>query len=177
MKSILEKLKGGDLRSIGKANEVTKSVLENPKLFKEVFEGITDPDPLIRMRAADVAEKVSRKHPEYLQPFKTQLINDVAKISQQEVRWHFAQMISYLTLTSKERSKITKILFFWLENEESNIVRVMSLQCLADFAKHDIVIKDKIVPLLKKFLVGDAQSLKSRSRKLLKEFSAKEQNL
>lgn len=177
MKSILEKLKGGDLRSVGKANEVMKSVLKNPKLFKEIFQGISDTDPLIRMRAADVAEKISRQHPKYLQPFKTQLINDVVKITQQEVRWHAAQMFSYLSLTPKERSRVAKVLFSWLENEKSNIVKVMSLQALTDFAKQDNKIKSKVMPLIQKFILSGNPSLKSRSKRLLKEFVAQQQNL
>ena len=174
MKSILEKLKGGDLRSVGKANEVLKSVLKNPILFKKIFQGISDTDPLIKMRAADVAEKISRQHPEYLQPFKTQLINDVVKITQQEVRWHAAQMFSYLSLTPKERSRVAKVLFSWLEKEKSNIVKVMALQTLTDFAKQDNNIKSKVMPLLHKLFLSGSPSLKNRSKRLLKEFVAQQ---
>jgi hypothetical protein len=177
MKNFLGQLKGGDLRSIGKSDEVVKSVLKDPKLFKEVIEGMTDSDPLIRMRSADVAEKVSKLHPEYLQSFKKQLINEATKISQQEVRWHTAQMFSYLALAPKERDKVAKILFSWVETEKSSIARVMSLQTLANLAKQDRKIKIKVVALLRKFLEDSTPSLKSRSRKILKEFAAKEQNL
>ncbi len=176
MKSILEKLKGGDFRSIGKANEVTTSVLKNPKLFKEIIQGITDTNPLIRMRAADVAEKVSKQHPEYLQPFKRKLINEVTKIAQQEVRWHTAQMFSYLSLTPKERSRVAKVLLSWIENEKSNIVRVMSLQTLADFTKQDKKIKNQVMPLLQEYIMSGSPSLRSRSARLLKEFATKKQN-
>jgi hypothetical protein len=68
---ILEKLKGGDLRSIGRSEEVVQDILENSTLFKAVFEGLLDDDARIRMRSADVLEKVSSKHPKYLQAFKT----------------------------------------------------------------------------------------------------------
>ncbi len=126
------------------------------------------------MRAADVAEKVSKQHPEYLQPFKRQLINEISGISQQEVRWHAAQMFSYLSLTSKERNRVIKILLSWIENEKSNIVRVMSLQTIADFTKQDKKIKNQIMPLLQKFVTNGNPSLRSRSKKLLREFAAKE---
>lgn len=82
MHEILAKLKGGDLRSIGGADEVVRDILKNPKLFGEVFEGMLSDDPLIRMRSADALEKVSSKHPEYLQPFKDVLINEVSKVEQ-----------------------------------------------------------------------------------------------
>lgn len=157
------------MRSVGKANEVAKLIFQNPKFFRELFKEIMDPDPLVKMRAADAAEKVSKQHPEYLQPFKKTLIKTVAKILQQEVWWHAAQMFSYITLTSKERTLVSKILFSWLENEKSNIVRVMSLQTLADLSKQDRAIQRKIIPLLQKFLNHGTPSLKSRSRKLLKE--------
>jgi len=92
MRKILDKLKGGDLRSIGRSEEVVLDILKNPALFKTVFEGMLDNDPRVRMRSADVLEKVSSKHPEYLQSFKSRLINEISKIEQQEVRWHVAQM-------------------------------------------------------------------------------------
>jgi hypothetical protein len=50
----------------------------HPSLFKDVFEGMLNDNPLIRMRSADVIEKVSQKHPKYLQPFKHRLINEVS---------------------------------------------------------------------------------------------------
>jgi len=95
MSQVLQKLKGGDLRSIGRSEEVMQDILKNPALFGEVFEGMLNDDPRVRMRSADALEKVSSKHPEYLQPFKNWLINEIAKIKQQEVRWHVAQMFSY----------------------------------------------------------------------------------
>lgn len=77
MDQTLKKLKGGDLRSIGKADEVVKDIIENPKLFGEVFKGMLDDDPIVRMRSADALEKVSSTHPEYLQQFKGKLIKSL----------------------------------------------------------------------------------------------------
>ncbi|MCS5422239.1 MULTISPECIES: hypothetical protein [Psychrilyobacter] len=51
MSQILKKLKGGDLRSIGRSNEVVQEILDKPSLFKEVFEGMLSSDPIIRMRS------------------------------------------------------------------------------------------------------------------------------
>lgn len=109
--NILERLKGGDLRSIGSADEIVVEILRKPSLFEEVFRGMTHTDSLVRMRSADVLEKVSRIHPEYLQPYKQRLMGEVAAIEQQEVRWHVAQMFSYLNLDKSERAKAAKILF------------------------------------------------------------------
>jgi hypothetical protein len=108
---VLNKLAGGDRRSIGNSNEVVADVIRDPSLFEPVFNGMLNDDPLIRMRSADAVEKISAKHPEYLQPYKEQLIKQVAKSEQQEVRWHVAQMIPYLDLTREEQTTVLEILY------------------------------------------------------------------
>ena len=60
-------LSGGDLRSDGMANEVVRLVRENPFLVNELIEGMTAKDDVIRGRSADVLEKLTRDHPEYVQ--------------------------------------------------------------------------------------------------------------
>ena len=92
MQEVLNKLAGGDRRSIGKSNEVVADVIHSPSLFGLVFQGMLSDDPLIRMRSADAIEKITVKHPEYLQPYKEKLIKQIATSEQQEVRWHVAQM-------------------------------------------------------------------------------------
>lgn len=53
MTDSLNKLKGGDLRSKGKSEEVVDDILKQPLLFGEVFNGMLNDDPVVRMRAAD----------------------------------------------------------------------------------------------------------------------------
>jgi len=61
MGRILQELKGGDLRSIGRAEEVVQDILNNPVLFAEVFEGMLDNDLLVRMRSVNI--KISTNGP------------------------------------------------------------------------------------------------------------------
>ncbi len=141
----LEKLRGGDLRSIGKSNEVVQDILDKPALFGGVFAGLFHEDPVIRMRSADVIEKVSKVRPMYLQPYKDRLIKDVSKINQREVRWHLAQMFSYLELNREEKMAVAKILCSWIDSEKSKIVIVNSLQTLAEFAREEQGMKPVII--------------------------------
>ena len=64
--SILNKLRGGDLRSIGRSNEIAGEIEKNASLFETVFRGLYDNDPIVRMRSADVIEKVTQNKPELL---------------------------------------------------------------------------------------------------------------
>ncbi len=62
---------------------------------------------------------------------------DVTKINQQEVRWHLAQMFSYLELNREEKMAVAKILCSWIDSEKSKIVIVNSLQTMAEFAREE----------------------------------------
>jgi hypothetical protein len=169
--NLLLKLKSGDLRSIGKADEVVQDILNDPSLFKEVFEGMLNKDPVIRMRSADAIEKVSAKRPEYLRPFKSKLINQISKIEQQEVRWHVAQMFSYIKINKTERDKIIKILSSYIVTDESKIVKTFSMQTLADLAEKDEQIKPKIINLIKGMIKNGSPAIISRGKKLLKQLN------
>ncbi len=134
MVEILKKLQGGDLRSIGRANEVVGDVLDNSSLFGQLFDGMCSKDPVIRMRAADAVEKVTRSNTDLLVPFKKRLIEEVSQIEQQEVRWHVAQMFPRLDLERDELERVFQLLLEWIKGSKSNIVKVNSMQSLYDIA-------------------------------------------
>ncbi|MFQ5610768.1 MAG: hypothetical protein ACE5H9_01395 [Anaerolineae bacterium] len=167
MSQILQKLKGGDLRSIGRAEEVVQDVLHNPALFGEVFEGLLDDDPRVRMRSADALEKVSAKHPEYLQPFKSRLIREIARSDQQEVRWHVAQMFSYLEIDHRERDEIVEILLGYIDTSESKIVKTFSMQTLADLAEQDELLRPQVIEKLAELVETGSPAMVSRGKKLI----------
>ncbi|MBL7183863.1 MAG: hypothetical protein ISS50_05375 [Anaerolineae bacterium] len=163
---ILKKLAGGDRRSIGRVSEVVADVLNDPTLFEVVFCAMLSDDPVIRMRSADAVEKITASHPEYLQPHKTKLIQQVAKIEQQEVRWHVAQMIPRLELSEEERAVVVEILLNYL-NDKSKIVKTFSMQALADLAEQDASLRSQVIPLLEELTRTGSPAMKSRGRKLL----------
>jgi hypothetical protein len=170
MQEVLSKLAGGDRRSIGGSNEVVADVMRDPSLFEPVFNGMLSDDPLIRMRSADAIEKITAKHPEYLQPYKEKLIKQVAKSEQQEVRWHVAQMIPRLDLTKEERAIVLEILDVFL-NDKSNIVKTFSMQALADLAEQDINLRVRVIPLLEELTRTGSPAMRSRGRKLLQKLT------
>ena len=73
-KNLLAQLTGGDRRSIGRANQVAAAVLQSPETFPELIKGLWSEDSLVRMRAADAVEKISRQKPELLHPYKKELL-------------------------------------------------------------------------------------------------------
>jgi hypothetical protein len=119
MSNIVDKLRGGDRRSIGRSDEVARQIAKNPKLFAQVFAALLDANPIIRMRAADAIEKASALDSRLLQPHKHIILKKITTIPQQEVRWHVAQILPRLKLTPKERDHAVPILFDYLEDKSS----------------------------------------------------------
>ena len=171
MNPVLTKLAGSDLRSIGRVSEVVEDVLRNPSLFDAVFNGMLSDDPAMRMRAADAAEKITVQHPEYLQPYKEKLIQQVARIDQQEVRWHVAQMVPRLQLNHDELTAVVEIFKDYL-NYKSIIVKTFSMQALADFAEKEGSLRPQVVDLLEKLTRTGSPAMRSRGQKLLKKLKS-----
>jgi hypothetical protein len=87
-KNILTLLRGVDRRTIGRSDQVAEMVSGDAKLFPKLITALWSPEALVRMRAADVAEKVTGKHRELLQAYKDEFLGLMAETLQQELRWH-----------------------------------------------------------------------------------------
>ena len=170
MLTIYDLLKGNDLRSIGKSNEVVELVTSDPELFDEVFNGILHEDKVIRARCADAVEKVARKFPEYIQKRKTVILKNLKAYNQKEVIWHIASMLGVLKLTPKENKTATTQLFKWLESSDSIIVKVICMQTLSDFALRDKKLLKSVRDEIERQMINGAPAVKARGRHILKAF-------
>ncbi len=168
---ILHALRGGDRRSIGRSNQVVAVIRRQPVLFPALIDGMHHADELVRMRAADAAEKLTVANPEWLQPFKVRLMRLAAKEKQQEVRWHLAQMLPRLDLSTSERKLVVTTLRNYLE-DESRIVKTFAMQGLVDVVKQDPRLVKSIRGLISTLTRMGSPSMKSRGRKLLLELHA-----
>jgi hypothetical protein len=160
-------LVGTDRRSIGQANEVGALVLREPRRFAELIGFLWSDDPVVRMRAADAAEKISLQRPRLLAPFKAELLGLLLEAEQQELRWHLALMIPRLTMTKKERQRAAEGLRRYLE-DRSSIVKTFAMQGLTELAS----VEQSLLPEVREIL-ADAEragtpAMRARARKLVK---------
>ena len=193
---ILGQLEGGDRRSVGRADEVAALVSRNPKLFPRLFAGLWSDDPLVRMRATDAAEKVTRTAPQLLQPYKAELLGLLAESAlgepefvesdqqpvqkrvrrsskqvvqqpiQQEVRWHLAVMVPRLKLIPAEAQRVASQLTVYLE-DRSSIVKTFALQGLWELAQQHASVRPLVLELLERAARSGTPAMRARSRKLL----------
>jgi len=169
MNAIVRKLQGGDLRSIGRANEVVAQVLKSPELMGDLFEGLFHKEPVVRARTADSLEKICVKQPNLLRPFRARILSEVSPIDQKEVRWHVAQILGRVALTTKQRDKAVKVLRDYMHMNDSQIVRVCALQALTDLARKDTTLQSEVNRLVEDSLHDQSPSIRARARKIQSE--------
>lgn len=163
---ILDQLRGGDRRSIGRVPQIVQEVSKNPELAGELVVGLVNDDPIIRMRAADALEKVSKERPALLEPFKDIFLSAAADSEQQEVRWHLAQMLPRLKLSQKEKDGVVSILLGYLE-DRSSIVKVCAMQALAELAVNDQRLVSSVKPVIERACRQGTPAMRARGRKLI----------
>jgi hypothetical protein len=145
-RNILALLEGGDRRSIGLSDQVASIVSTSRALFPELMKGWRSEDALVRMRAADATEKVARKIPELLPPYKKEFLGLMAEAREPELRWHLAVMVPRLPLNLKERLLATSLLSSYLK-DRSSIVKTFALQGLADLTVDDTSILPGVIEI------------------------------
>ncbi|MBI4417524.1 MAG: hypothetical protein HY563_02025 [Ignavibacteriales bacterium] len=163
---LLAMLVGGDLRSIGRSDEAAAEVLANPLLFQYLVKGMLSSDPVLRIRSADAAEKVTAHNPVVLVPHKKKILAVLSRADQKEVRWHVAQIIPRLALNSSERKVAAGILSGYLD-DSSSIVRTCAMQSLAQIALTDSRLRVSITKTIAKLAESGTPAMKARGRKLL----------
>ena len=164
---IREVLSGGDLRSVGHVDAVVAYVGNDPDRFSELMTGLTDDRPVVRMRSADAMEKVTRRHPKLLRAHQASLFEQLQIATQQEVRWHLAQLMPRMTWTEEEASDIVRVLTDWIAAETSAIVIVNALQAMFDLSAMHPRFRDELKALLETQLAAGSPAVKSRAKKLL----------
>jgi hypothetical protein len=163
---IAERLSGGDRRHLGATEDVVSLVLRDNARFGELFDAMMHEDPVVRMRAADATEKLTRVRPDLLAPYRKRLIEEVGELDQLEIRWHVAQMLSHVRLDPKERSKATALLERYLQDKSVTVV-VESLQTLVDFTRDDRRLRKRVAPIVERMATHGTPAMQARARKLL----------
>jgi hypothetical protein len=166
MTNLLELLQRGDMRTNESVDEVVHMVEDDPKLFASLIDAMKDTDKHVRMRASDAVEKLSLTHPEWLQVYKNEILNEVAKIDQQEVQWHMCQIIPHLKLNSEERIEAYKTIENYFKTTKSRIVMAFSLQALVQLGLEDGKLLAKAKRLLSENAMSDIPAVKVRVRNL-----------
>jgi hypothetical protein len=164
-----ETLSGGNRTSVGEADQVIRKLLKAPSGLAEIYKLFLDGDPVVAMRASYVAMRVAEQSPESVKPFAKDLLKNLEKYTQQEVRWHIPQLLVHLDLTKPQRKRAYEVIMEWAETDKSKIVGYYGFQAAADFAEIDQTLLQDFIPRIRKANKTGAKSIQNRCKKIAKQ--------
>jgi hypothetical protein len=100
----------------------------------ELWSCLRNTDPVVRMRAADALEKISRVVPDQFEPYKEALLTRKLEDGSVELRWHLIAITSRLALQANEAGRFFGYLDQCLRRDASRIVKVAALQAAYDLS-------------------------------------------
>ena len=166
MGRLYDLIKDGGLNTAGGAGKAAMAVRAKPGLAGELVDLLSDPNPAVRMRAADALEKASAQNAGLLAPHKDALLEKAEITAQQELRWHFAQVLPRLDLDADEIHELADLLQRWYARDASRIVRTFALQGLVDLAGKDGQLIGPAQALVDQALESPLPAVRARARKL-----------
>jgi len=166
-RDVLERLRGGDLRSTGAADEVAREAIADPSLVPTLFEGMNSREPVMRMRCADALEKATRVHPERLQSHSAQLLRHLTPSQQKEVLWHVLQMTPRVRWRETKREAVFLAVEHCLSSS-SSIVKTCAMQAMVELSAQFPAHFGRTEALLRQLSVSGTPAMRSRGIKLLR---------
>lgn len=157
---------GKDLRS-NKRNKLVIERIQDQHAFDELFSFLFHHERPLVMRTADAIEKITKAHPEFLSIHKEQIFRLLQSADHIELKWHIAQLLPRLQLTSEELEHAWKTLSYWVQNpNEGKIVRINALQSLYDLSLLHPALRPSFLNVFTRLEHERAPSLQARMKKL-----------
>jgi hypothetical protein len=159
---------GGKANSLGRANEVTETVLGDHDRLEELYQCLFADDAWVRMRAADSLEKICRVHPDWLAPYIDRIAGELASSEQASIQWHIAQIYRQVSLTPAQKA----FAILWLKARLAStdvdwIVAANVLDTLAQFTRDGAVPESELRRLIAIQQTHRSKSVVRRASKLL----------
>lgn len=167
MGTVVDELRGGDPKSLGRSAEIASRAAADPSLLDELFQGVADQDRAVRARCADAIEKAVAAKPEILHPYKDTVLRWMATVEDWTVREHVCLLLPRLHLTARERREAFEIARSYL-SDRSSIVRTFAMQAMFDLATQDRDLMPDTLDVLDHAVAKGTAAMKARARMLLR---------
>jgi len=137
-----------------KVTLLTENIKSDKKLFDDLMEVFKTGSDVEKGTCAEVMQQVSKDHPEIVFSYLDILIEYI-NYKAPRVKWGVPESIG--NLAEKYPAAVAKAIPKLLINtrEESTVVRWCAAFALAEIAKYNIVAREELLPLFKKFIVEE----------------------
>lgn len=151
-------------------DRITKAIGNNPSEFKKIIDIIYHAEPPLPQRAAWLLAAVNEKHPELLEPYLSNFINDIKKFKTDAIRRNMSVVLASHTIPKKLQGKLINVCFdLILSPNEKVVMKVHAMQCIANIAKEHPELIPELKAAIKDQLPKTTAAFHARARMILKK--------
>ena len=141
-------------------------MLADLSLVRELAAGLRLANPLVRMRCADVLEKVSRTAPQSLRTLRRQMLRLLRMPQPKEVLWHLLQIAPRIRWSPSDLIDVNAAASAALA-DASSIVKACALQALVELLAQDPRRAPEVRRQVNLAVASATPAVRARARKLM----------
>jgi hypothetical protein len=132
---------------------------------RELIAALITSNPEQRVRAADVARRITERDIDFLTPHAAELASILADtpITESRTRWHLGLVAARSARTSQQIHLVAEILW-QLAEDKSNVARCSAIEGLGLLARHDRPLRGTVEPFLHQALLTGTPAMRVRAR-------------
>lgn len=167
--ALLDRLRQSDRGSPAPPARALAAVCADPRLIGDLIAALDDDDAVVRRRAAEIIEKTTRNHTEWLEPHRASLLpRATARSHRQDTLCRLIPVIPRLEPTRNELRNVTADLFDLIDGPGRQ-VQVCALQALYDLSAGRPRLRRRVREALERKLREGSPAVQARARRLLAE--------
>lgn len=151
---------------MGKADAVAEQASDHHS-FADLWSLLRHGDPLVRMRAADAADKASRLSAHLLIPHRGDLLSGELDGGSSDLTWHLLPMAARLPLSEDEAARLMRRCEYVTLNHPSHTVQAEALSAAFALAGQHRRLRPRFRALARDAIAGGSKAVAARARKLL----------
>jgi hypothetical protein len=138
------------------------------RIARQLVDALSTSDPEQRVRAADVARRITEKDAGFLVAHAAELAVILAEIpiSASRTRWHLGLVVARSARTPSDIRLAAEVLW-QLAEDKSNVVRSSAVEGLGLLARRDPELRNGIEPFLHQALITGTPAMRVRARNAL----------
>jgi hypothetical protein len=138
------------------------------RIARQLVDALSTNDREQRVRAADVARRITEKDADFLIAHAAELASILAEIPipESRTRWHLGLVVARSARTPPHIRLAAEILW-QLSEDKSNVVRSSAVEGLGLLARRDPALRNGIEPFLHQALITGTPAMRVRARNAL----------
>jgi len=148
---------------------ISDLILQKPDLFHELMMlFFKDKEPVSR-RAAWVADLVSEKHPELVDPYVDEIVSRLKSFTHDGMKRESLKMLIHGPLPKEKLGLLISVCFDWLTSgKESVAVKMFSMEILYRISQQEPDMKQELADSIEWRMQEETPGFRSHGKKLLK---------